>query len=222
MVAAIVHESRELSVGHGRARDGEGRQFMRMRPLFVVENVQRAGFRTQIVPAARHEDIFIADVIDQVRRRARLIGGKLRRRITHRLARVRNRLAVHIFVHGHKPVEIGFVRCGVALVELFEHAVEHLLHVGQRLIARRQRQLPAGIMRHRGRIPERIRVRPDGLQIAQVPQGPAFLKPRDVAQLPNQRIDDVHARHAHLLVGEIGHQRERALACVGEHGNQVG
>src|SRR5438105_9540214 len=73
----------------------------------------------------------------------------------------------------------------------------------KRLYPARQGKAPAGVMGHRRRIIERIAPRMNGCLFAGVAQYPLLLEPCDVANLPEQGIDDGQARTNELTIREV-------------------
>ena len=69
-------------------------------------------------------------------------------------------------------------------------------------------------MRDGHRIPERIGVRSQGFHAANVTEHPLFLKPRDVADLPDERIDGGELGTRDLIVIQVDDEIHRSPAGV--------
>ena len=55
-----------------------------------------------------------------------------------------------------------------------------------------------------GRIVERIPITSNGILLVQVAKRPPLLKPGQMTNFPEKRIDDAHSGTHELLIGEIG------------------
>ena len=142
--------------------------------------------------------------------------GRMRRR-AHRegLARVCERLGVHLLVQRAKLGEVRELR--VDLRESFAHTLEHGCQVLERRIQRGQRQVPAQPMRDRGGIEKRVGVfqhRRRECALAAPTQTPALLEPAEVPDLPQRRIDDGQTRPEKLRVRKVCDEPERAAAGI--------
>src|SRR5262249_31555831 len=205
-----------------------------MRPLLVVEDEAR------IIGAAEHESAARNIRIAEPRVRSPGFSRNVRLRTVpaeagttngERLPRISDRFAVHVFVEQREFEEIRFVAAaGVAQIagalhRLFNHAVENSAHVGDRLPLRRQRQVPARVVGHAGRIIKLIWVEmwrgPYRFEAAQMAQEPELLEESHVRNLPTQRIYDGETRPNHLLVVQIGDEVEQARAGLLKMADQL-
>jgi hypothetical protein len=117
------------------------------------------------------------------------------------LARVAESFVVHILVKQRERKEIlGLRGNSFGSLALIRYSIQNLPHVSKRLCARRQRQIPARIMRDPGRVVERVTVWQYRRAAIQVSQHPILLKPGDVADFPQQRINYAEPRSYQLLV----------------------
>src|SRR5262249_14333761 len=102
-IAALLYERGELGVADGGFGDAERCDFDGVRPLLIVENEAIGRRRTELPAPAGHGDIALP--------RAGAIGGRtgepVRPRISKRLARIGERLDMHVLVTDRKLVEIG-------------------------------------------------------------------------------------------------------------------
>jgi hypothetical protein len=119
--------------------------------------------------------------------------------------------------------ELGEVEIGAAAFELVRYPVQNRFPIGQCLPKRRQRQAPARVVRHGGRVVERVGVgqnrRPG---FAALPQAPELLEPAHMTHLPARRIDDRQQRAELALAGEVVDHAPRALARFAQLPDQVG
>jgi len=149
------------------------------------------------------------------------MSGKVRRRVLKRLTRVRKGLVVHVLVEDRKQNEIGQLFSRIALAQAFQQAVARRSEIRQRLFARRQRQVPADIVRDRGGIIKRIRIGKHRGELSPVAQRPPLLEPGHVSDFPAQRVDDREAGAHELLVRQVGDQAESPLARLPHHLHQL-
>ena len=129
------------------------------------------------------------------------------------LARVRERLGVHVLVQGAVQ---GVVEQLIRWVggEVPQQPVADLAHVLEGLPARGQRQVPARVVGDLHRVVEDVLVGADRGLAAGVPERPHRLEPGVVAHLPEAGVDGGELRAHQLLVAEIGDELEGALPGV--------
>jgi hypothetical protein len=209
VVAARIDEVSELTVSDRFASEEKRTQLDFVRPLFVIEHEASAGRSTQQKNTAG--ELGVA---------ARRRGGRVYRnrdqrgrRIAERLARVMKRLRVHVLVAGSKlreveqPVVVGSFRKEV--LQLMQHGVK----IAASSFKGQERQLPAHIVRDRGRVVQRVgrvdHARPASA-VGPLAQTPIFLKPREVSELPEDGVDDRELRTQQSFSVEIVGKREDA------------
>ena len=133
------------------------------------------------------------------------------------LASVGKRLVMHVFVEDGEQRKVNGFRMGVVRgvgFEVFENAVAHGVDVGERLRAWGQRQTPTSVVRYGGGVVQCIGVIKDWTSGKDMTQDPFFLEPCDVADLPEQRVEDGKLWAEQLLIGEIGDKLEGTLSGV--------
>jgi len=109
------------------------------------------------------------------------IGGG----VGERLARGGERFAVHVFVEkGEQEIVDGLV---LDLGQQGQHAVEDVGGVAQGVGARGQGQVPARLVGDGRGVVEGVGVGAEG-RLAFAAQGPLFLKPGEVADLPEEGL----------------------------------
>src|SRR3979490_709876 len=153
-----------------------------MAPFFVVEGEPGAGPRPEL--EAPPGELGIArDAVAGKSARSR----ELRRRIAERLARVVEGFGVHVLVPRGEPGKIREFRLGDGPYAL-DHSAQHLVAVLESARERRQRQRPALVVRHGGRVVQSVGVRQNRFA-PRAPQAPEFLKPSYMTQLPARWVD---------------------------------
>ncbi len=139
------------------------------------------------------------------------------RRVSQRLARIGERLAVHFLVERGELREIPQVLRRSSRVDALEHPRED---GSQDSAAWRRNPAAAGPSAWRAAPPPNRKARRrrgrtgDGERpIAAVAQAPVLLEPSQVADLPQRRIDDGKPRPQQSLAGEI-RREQQACACA--------
>src|SRR5262245_388209 len=99
----------------------------------------------------------------------------------------------------------------------FNYSVSNTLDVAERFCTRRQLQIPTPVVRDGRRVIQLVCVRPNGWLVEQMPQYPLLLKPRDVTDLPKERVDDPQSRSHELFVAQVSNQTDRLLASITDH-----
>ena len=118
--------------------------------------------------------------------------------MAERLARISQRLNVHVLVADGELIEIAAWGVQPA-VEPLELPLEDLGKESEHSVAVRQLEIPARIMRDRAGIPKRVGSIENGCRAMNVTQRPIFVKPADMADLPEHRVDDGQHRPHQLL-----------------------
>ena len=65
-------------------------------------------------------------------------------------------LAMHVFVHDREPAEVGQIFTEGPLAKPFNDPFQDVRQIGADIGNRQQRQIPARIVRHSRRIPQRV------------------------------------------------------------------
>jgi hypothetical protein len=113
---------------------------------------------------------------------------------------------VHVVVVHGVADDVAQLRRHLRPVEPGGHPVGDLGDVTEGFLARGQPQRPSRVVRDGTGIPDRIGVADDWRLGEIAAQHEAFLKPRHVADLPEQRINDRQLGADQLLLVEIRHQ----------------
>src|SRR3989442_8784573 len=229
-VTSLGGEPGELGLGYHRSCDPEGTHLHRMRPLLVVEDERQVAGRAEKKETARDLDVAGDRFAPGSRRRATLgarLSGTRRplllrpewrgpwRCVAKGLAGVREGPGVHVFGGRDHPVGVDGLRTGIALPEPVQDAVENRPRIGERGDARGKRQIPPGVVRHLVRIVERVGVAANR-GLAGAPQEPPLLEPGQVADFPNERVDDGQAGSQKLIVRQIFDQGQASRAGIDE------
>ena len=216
-VAAVVHECREPGVRHRRPRDAERPHLDRVAPLLVVEHEGDVSRRTGQELPARHGDVAGQIAGTGIGRRSGVARDReLRPGISQRLPRPRERLVVHVLVERGELVEIAVHRARGAGAEPLQQSVVHPLHVCEGIRARGQGQVPARIVMDRDGIVERMAVREQRRLAVCALQDEVLMEPRDVPDLPAQRIDGAQPPSHELYIGEVVDQLQGARPRVAD------
>ena len=177
-------------MGHRRPRHAERRNLDHVGPFFIVEHEAGVGHSPQHELAAGN--LHVSRPRTGIRCNAGL-PAPVGRRISQRLAGVGKSFAVHFLVERRQLREIP-QKPGRALpVDALQHSIQDPLQISQGSIDIRQRQVPARRVRHRGRIVEIVCIgehRRFKFAIFPIAQAPVFLKPAEVADFPQRRIDN--------------------------------
>jgi len=188
-------------------RDAKGRHLDFVRPFLVVEGeaLARPGAARE-APAGK---FLVVRAVHARRPLSRRVG------VAERLARVMERLGMHVLVI-QAQLRVVAQRGVLRLVrQALAHPLEHVGQVAAGRLASGQRQAPARVVRHCGRIVERVRAvenRVDRRAALGHAQAPALLEPADVPDLPQRRIDDGEHRSEQPLAFEVLRHAQRARA----------
>ena len=104
---------------------------------------------------------------------------------------------MHIFVSTGQLCKIMQLFARVAVVYAFQDLLQNRFLVIERLLSARQGEIPASIMRHHGGVIQRIggmQQRSAQIVSTAVTQTPALLKPGQVTQFPQRRVDNREPR----------------------------
>ncbi len=206
-IAAGVDEGGELRLRDRCAGDAERLHLDRMRPFLIVEDEGLVRRRAEHEGAAGNVDVAGQRTRGFAWRTVALGPG-----IAEGLPRVGESFAVHVFVKDGQFHEVLVLRCQ-AVLDAVENGFLDLTHVGEHPVSCQQRQVPAGVGRNGDRVVEGIGVAANrGLAVPSA--DPLLLEPGDVADLPEERIDDGQARPHQLIVGQVGDQVDGAAAGV--------
>ncbi len=213
-VPAVVHEGGELRVRHRCAGHRERGDLHRMRPLLVVIGERIRPQRTQQVRAAR--DVHVAGQRPSVDGRSRRTAQarQLRCRVAQGLPGVGDRLGVDVLVQDGVEREMTHHVGAAGVQQPRNGAVPDLGHVGKGLLPRRQLEPPPGVVRDGARVVDRVGVRQDRRLLQRPAQDEPFGEPRQVPDLPEQRVHGRQNGADELLVGEIDDEVHRALPGV--------
>jgi Xaa-Pro dipeptidase len=210
-VAGVTNKGGKLPLGHGAPRDAEGRDHDWVRPLLVVEYEWLAGDGPEEERAPHNL------YVTQQRARGRSCGqhaGERRGRIAMSLPRVGESLVVHVLVEDRIESEVEQLGVASPMGQAVEDAVSYLRHVGEGVLAGRQRQIPSRVMSNGCGVPKSVAVGPDRRFTQGVPKHPLFLEPSYVTNLPEEGVYDREARPDELGVVEIDHEIDRAFPRV--------
>src|SRR5439155_25131150 len=97
---------------------------------------------------------------------------------------------------------------------LFNCSLENLPHISQGFIDPRQWQIPASVVGDARRIVKLVALFENGRSPTKVPQHPELLKPRDMTNLPAERIHDLQARTDPLLFCEVCDEFHCPRTCL--------
>ena len=123
---------------------------------------------------------------------------------------------MHVLVKDAEHHEVVETAWGGCAGDGLDDGVANLGHIRECFLAAGQGQLPARVMFDLYGIPEPVGILSYRAVPASVSQGPAFLEPCHVADLPKKRVYYVEAGTDELSVVEVGNQFEAVLARV-EH-----
>ncbi len=118
-------------------------------------------------------------------------------------------------------VEVGFLIARLAALQTRNAAIQHGGQVVQGFAARGVAQIPAAGILNVERIVELVGLRTQWLGPIQPLQNPAFLKPTDMPQLPERRLDVRHRRADQLLLPQVGEKFEFAPTRVPQLSDQL-
>jgi hypothetical protein len=150
-----------------------------------------------------------------------MIGG---RRVAQRLAGISEGLAMHFLVKRRELREIAQVFGGSLALEAIEHLLENAFEIAQRGVDIRQRQPPSRIVSDCRRIVQRIGTHQDGDRLRRgrtVAQAPVLLKPGEMTELPQRRIDDCQLRTEELTPRQVARELQRAFARIEQQAPQA-
>ena len=193
-VTASLNKRCKFAIRDRRASNAERVQFDFVRPFLVIKDKPLSAHGAEPPGTARHFGI--------TRQRPggsrRMIAKIPRRRVGERFAHVGQCFDVHVLVTDRQFVEIAGGLRKVGAGKLIALVFQNLRQIGKGGVAIRQIETPARVVRYRAGIPQIICAIDQRRLAVAVPQRPLFVKPADVADLPQHRIDDVELE-AHQL-----------------------
>jgi len=130
--------------------------------------------------------------------------------------RVVQRLGVHVLVQRREAHEVAQLFVVGLAGEALERELEDIGEIGARRGERGKRKLPASVVRHVGRVVERVGVRQQCLGQAPFAQAPVLLEPADMPDLPQRRVDDGEPRAEETLAVEPGRHVGEVIASGDE------
>jgi putative glycosyltransferase (TIGR04348 family) len=205
-VTTGIHKGQVLTPTHDLRIHLECAQRNIQRSVLIVESKSccGAGCNAQAVHGCWQPQRFAGS--GQHRRPSRA----MRRCDPQGLGHVKRSLVMHVFVMQGEPEKIQLVVAGGHSIQQIQRALQLGSKVGARGCGIRQRQAPAAGMRHKTGVVQIIglrsdcaiawglRIRPHTERALQVARQPEFLKPANVPQLPQGRID--RGAEGHLQV----------------------
>ncbi len=216
-IAAGFDERQERPLADRRGIDVEGRDLHGVTPFFIVED------EALVRPAAEFD--FAGGKSQPLGRVWQIVShrGAGRRRVAQGLKRHPPGLDVHQFVIQAEFGEVGrrLVEC---VAQAGSHGLRHLAGVIVHCGGIRQGQVPAAVVRHGRRIIERVGPGQQAGGTAAVrprPQAPAFLKPDDMPDFPQRRIQMVRARSQPAALRQAIDQCTQLAARLRQLGDEL-
>src|SRR5262249_10971177 len=220
-ISVVFHELRELMVGHGSPRNREWLNFDLMRVHLVIKDEGPIRQTAEQKPPTRYlriaqsgtrilRVIYRRDARATISIRTLVAVIETGFRITERLPRVAECFIVHVLMKQRERKKVFRLNIDFFLMFIVIcNAIQHFLHVSKRLRARKERQIPARIVRNLGRIVERVTVRQNRRTAIQMSQHPVLLKPGHMSNFPEYRINDLQTWANQLFVSQIYNQGKR-------------
>ena len=212
-----IHELAELRVRDRRLRDRKRPHVHRMRPLLVVVEERCVRFRSEPEGPARNAGV----AGTTAGRFPSKTPAQPRRRVAESLPGIDVCLGVHVLVERGELVHEAVPLARRARTESFQAAVLDGFGVADRFLHAEKREVPARVLEDGRRVVQFVGLPQDRGVAVEVAQNEVLVEPRNVPDLPPQRIDDGHLGPHQLVVVEADGQCDAAPVSVFHDGGEM-